>query len=140
MASKINKTISERDALIKVASLPWYWAMKSGGETSATATEVRNGGARTVEVIAGHQTISNITIERPFNPLRDLELARALKRGVGSRIDTITTQYTDANGQTIGKPVVDFGCLLVRVAWPKYDVNSNNAGMWQLEYKPQAET
>src|SRR4051812_39990039 len=122
----LNSTSSVRQHAVSVAGLEGVWAKVSGGVASVDISESYNGGATVADLTMGRVKYSNITVDRPFNPLRDRPMIRFLEANLGkSWTTTITDQDLDANDMAIGEPSVYTGCVPVSITPPEYDTEGS---------------
>lgn len=134
-----NATSSVRQHSVTVAGLEGEWAKVSGGVPSVDISESYNGGAAVADLTMGRVKYSNITVDRPFNPLRDRPMIRFVEANLGkSWTTTITDQDLDANDMTVGEPSVFTGCVPVSVTSPEYDTEKSDASRVVVEFKVQA--
>jgi len=133
-----NTTASKRQHSVSIAGLEGVWATATGGVASVDVSEAYNGGARFPDLTQGRVKYSNLTVERPFNPMRDRAMIRFLEANLGTGWSTtITDQDLDANDVAIGEPTVFTGCVPVTVTPPEYDTAASDAGMVSLEFRIQ---
>ncbi len=125
---------AQRQALVSIEGVPGLWATKSGGNMSADASDVWDGGALAPEKLPGPASAENVSVSRPFDRLRDLPRIAALRRGVGNLRATVTVQPTDENLFPIGTPTVYPAALLVTLEEPEYDASSSDAQTITLEF------
>ena len=126
--------LSQRQTLVSIKDLPGLWASKSGGNITADASPVWDGGSVTPEMMAGPASAENITTGRPFDDQRDLPLLGVLRSRVGKWRTTITVQYTNADLVPIGVPTVYPDALLVSCNEPEADASSSDSMMLELEW------
>lgn len=126
--------VSQRQRLVTVEGLPGFWATKSGGNVTADASPVWDGGSARPEMLAGPASAENVTTGRPFDEQRDLPLLPTLRSRVGRWQTTVTVQYTDANLVPIGRPTVYPEALLVACNEPDSDAASSDASVIELEW------
>lgn len=125
---------AQRQFLVKVAGIDGYFATKSGGNVSADTTKVYDGGDPTPYVLAAPAEAENITVSRPYDPLRDGDLMSRLRQRVGRATFTISVTPTDRDLVVIGRPVVYPDALLVSVNEPDADAGSGDAATFELEF------
>jgi hypothetical protein len=134
-----NTTAAARAHAVTIAGLEGQWAKASGGVPSVAVSESWNGGAAAPDLTLGRVTYSNLTTERPFNPMRDRAMIRFLESSLGTGwTTTITDQDLDANASTVGEPVVFTGCVPVTVTGPEFDTNSSDGSTVSIEWKIQS--
>lgn len=137
----VNTTSSVRQHAVAVAGLAGMWAKASGGVPSVTVSESYNGGAKVPDLTMGRVTYSNLTVDRPFNPVRDRPVIRFIEANLGGTwTTTITDQDLDANEIAIGPPVVYSGCVPVSVTSPDYDTEGSDASRVSIEFRVQSKT
>lgn len=125
---------AQRQFLIKVSEVDGYFATKAGGDTTSDATDVYDGGSLTPEKLASPPTTDDITIGRPFDPIRDRPVLRRLRPLVGRWRTTVSVQDTDANLVSLGAPTVYANALLIGVTEPEGDASSGDAAMFELAF------
>lgn len=136
----LNAPSSKAQHLVTVAAWgnegPDYWAQHAGGEVSADASEVWNGGALQADYIAGRPKTSNLTVTKPYYPGRDSDRMNVFLRSVGKLRTTIIVQDTDPDliGGVYGPPMVYPNALLVRVKPPESEAGSADADTIELEF------
>lgn len=129
-------TSSLRQHAVSVAGLEGVWAKSSGGVPSVDVSESYNGGAKIPDLTLGRKKVSNVTVDRPFNPIRDRPMIRFLETNLGGLwTTTIVDQDLDANDVAVGEPVVFTGCVPISVTSPEYDEESSDAGRVVVEFR-----
>lgn len=136
-----NATSSVRQHAVTVAGIEGPWAKVSGGVSSVDVSESYNGGAAVPDLTMGRVKVSNLTVDRPFNPMRDRTVIRFIEANLGGTWSTtITDQDLDANEQTVGEPVVFSGCVPISVTPPEYDTEKSDASRVVIEFRVQTKT
>lgn len=125
---------AQRQFLVKVAGIDGYFATKSGGDTSADASDVYDGGRLDPEKLAAPATTDDITVGRPFDPVRDRPVIRTLRPLVGRHRTSVSVQDTDADLIPIGDPTVYANALLVGLTDPEADASSGDAASFELTF------
>ena len=125
---------AQRQFLVKFSGVEGYFATKTGGDTTADASDVYDGGKLTPEKLASPPTTDDVVIGRPFDPVRDRPLIRRLRPQVGRMRATVSVQDTDADLVAIGKPTVYSNALLVGVTDPEADAGSGDAATFELTF------
>lgn len=112
-----------------------YWATKSGGGITAEATKVYDGGKLQPEVITAPPEVDDVTITRPYDPLRDQPIIQRLKREVGLFRTTITVQpaETDLSAARV-PPDVYPDAVLTGLTPPESDASSGDAATYELVF------
>ena len=112
-----------------------YWGTKSGGGITAAATKVWDGGKRTPSIITAPAEVDDVTITRPYDPLRDQPIIQRLKPLVGLWRTTITVQpaETDLTAARV-KPDVYPDAVLVGMTPPESDASSGDAATYELVF------
>lgn len=137
----LNSTSSVRQHAVNVAGLEGQWAKASGGVPSVDVSESYNGGAKIPDLTMGRVKYSNLTVDRPYNPLRDRPVIRFIEANLGGTwTTTITDQDLDANEIAVGEPVVYTGCVPVSVTGPEYDTEGSDASRVSIEFRVQTKT
>lgn len=126
---------SKRQFLVTVTGYG-YFATKAGGRVAADVARVYDGGSLRPELMSGPAQAENITVSRPYDPLRDGPMLAALRQRVGIYETDIIVQATDRSLVKIGgaSPVTYPKALLVGLDEPDYDAQSADPGMVQLEF------
>jgi len=125
---------AQRQFLVSISGIDGYFMTKSGGEVSAEATKVYEGGAKTPVIITAPADVDNITISRNYDPERDASVLSALRAKVGVETKTVTVQPTDRDLVASGKPIVYAEAVLVRIGEPEFDANSGDMATYELEF------
>lgn len=129
---------SARMFLVVVKGISGYFMTKSGGEVTADANKVYDGGRLTPDVLAGPSEVGNITVTRAFDPAKDVAILKSLRGKVGSYETSISVTPTDRNLKALGKPLTYTGCLLVGLTEPEFDASSGDATTYELEFAVSA--
>lgn len=129
-----NSRSSQRQFLVSVDGLPDYYATFSGGEVTAEASKVYDGGQARPSVLPGPAETGNLVISRPYGAERDQPLIDRLQPLVGKWVTTVTKQPTDADFTGIGTPTTYPESLLVRVTPPEADAASSDGATYELEF------
>lgn len=126
---------AQRQALVKVDGIDGYWAQKSGGEVTAEANKVFDGGSLRPDVIASPPEVGDITVTRPYDPIRDQEIINVLKTRVGNWSTTISVTPTETDlraarvrGDTYPQ------ALLIGLRLPEWDASSGDAADYELTF------
>lgn len=137
----IGSTSSVRQHSVSVAGLDGVWAKTTGGVVSVDVSESYNGGAQVPDITKGRVKVSNVTVDRPYNPVRDAPVLRFIASHIGGTWETtITDQDLDANEVAIGAPVVFTGCVPVSATGPEYNEESSDASRIVLEFRVRTKT
>jgi hypothetical protein len=89
-----------RDAIVTIAGLNLVFESMTGGGSSVVY-EVDDATGQYC-IIPGRPRAEDITLTTTLAPYRDLGWLRKMKQSLGTRVFTITRQWTDANGLPIG--------------------------------------
>lgn len=126
---------AQRQFLVTVDGISGAFASKSGGEVTSDATKVFDGGETKPDVIAAPAEVGDITVARPFDPLRDQEILNRLVQLVGQWRTTISSQPLEANMVASRvKPRVYPDALLIGVREPESDASSGDAADYELTF------
>lgn len=125
---------AQRQFLVSVSGIRGYFATKTGGEVSSEATKVWDGGSLQPDILSAPAEAENITVGRPYDPLRDAVIIANLRRVVGRSRHTVAVQPTDEDLVRIGRATVYSNALLVRVGEPEADAASGDAASYELEF------
>lgn len=125
---------AQRQFLVKVSGVDGYFATKTGGDTSADTSDVWDGGASHPEKLAGPAMTDNITVSRPFDPVRDRPVIQRLRGRVGRLRATVSVQDTDVDLVPVGKPTTYPNALLVGITDPEADAASSDASAFELTF------
>jgi hypothetical protein len=105
----------------------------SGGETTATDTKHRPGGAPFEVSYGGAASRGNVTVARVFNAVKgDTTLLKRLDAVAGRARASVSRQPLDGDLIPFGEPVVTGGTL-IRVTGPAADSNASGTAMLELE-------
>jgi hypothetical protein len=105
----------------------------SGGETTATDTKHRPGGAPFEVSYGGPATRGNVTVSRVFNAVKgDASLLKRLDAVAGRGKASVSRQPLDGDGIVFGETIV-VGGTLIRVTGPAADSNASGTAMLELE-------
>lgn len=112
-----------------------YWGSKSGGGITAEATKVFDGGKLQPEVITAPAEVDDVTISRPYDPLRDQPIMHRLKKQVGVWRTTITVQpaETDLSASRV-PPDVYPDAVLVGLTPSDVDASSGDPATYELVF------
>ena len=134
-------TSSVRQHAVSVANVVGQWAKTTGGVPSVDVSESWNGGAKVADLTMGRKKFSNLTLERPFDPIRDRPVIRFLEANLGGLwTTTVTDQDLDANEQSVGAPIVYSGCVPISVTSPEYDTEKSDGSAVVVEFRVQSKT
>jgi hypothetical protein len=136
-----NATSAVRQHAVSVTGVEGAWAKVSGGVASVDASESYNGGAAVPDLTMGRKKVSNLTVDRPFNPVRDRPVIRFIESQLGSTWSTtVTDQDLAANEMAIGTPTVYTGCVPISVTGPEFDTEKSDASRVVVEFRVQTKT
>lgn len=112
-----------------------YWGTKSGGGITAEATKVFDGGKLQPEVITAPPEVDDVTITRPYDPLRDQPIIQRLKRMVGQWRTTITVQPAESD-LTAARvdPDVYPDAVLIGLTPSEVDASSGDPASYELVF------
>ena len=135
-AITMNSPASQGQVLVSIDAWgPGYWAEMSGGEVSADAKEVWDGGAEQPLYISGKAKTSNLVIKKPYKPGQDKSRIEEFARKTGKLRATITVQDTDPEfGVVFGKPRVYANALLQKVTMPVLKAGSSDENVIETEW------
>lgn len=125
---------AQRQFLVKVGTLPGYFATKSGGNVTADVNKVYDGGSLTPDLVTAPAVADNITVSRPYDVTRDPDLLATLRAQVGSYTATLTVQPTDRDLAPVGRAAVYPNAVLVAVNEPDIDASSGTAATYELDF------
>lgn len=132
--------IAQRQFLTKIAGVDGFWATFSGGEVSVEHTRQFDGGAKVPDLLTGNPQISDVTVSRGYDPVRDAPIRSQLMRGLAegrSFRTTITRTPTDEDFSPIGAPEV-YEVQLKSVTPSDADANSADAARLQLVFSTRS--
>jgi hypothetical protein len=120
--------------LVKVDGIDGYFQTKTGGDVQSQTTRVYDGGSKQSDVIAAPPEVANVAVSRTFDPARDAQVIRDMRRLVGSWVTTVSVTPTDADFVAVDQPVVYPASILVGVK--EYEVNSSSGdpATYELEF------
>lgn len=125
---------AQRQFIVTVSGIAGTFASKQGGNISAEASKVYDGGSLTPDVLAGPAEVENITVTRAYEYSRDAALLAKLRPKVGTLLTTITVTPTDANLVTLGSPTIYPDALLIGLTEPETDASSGESSPYSLEF------
>lgn len=125
---------SARMFLVGVKGIKGNFMTKTGGEITADANKVYDGGKLTPEVLAGPAEIGNITVTRAYDAKIDQAIINTMRKNVGIWETSISVTPTDRTLKTVGKATTYSRCLLVGLTEPEYDASSGDAVTYELEF------
>jgi hypothetical protein len=126
---------AQRQFLVTVDGIATPFAQKSGGEVTADATKVWDGGSTKPDVIAAPAEVGDLTLTRPYDPLRDQEVLNHLIGVVGQWRTTISIQPAESNLVAARvKARVYPEALLIGVREPEVDASSGDAADYELTF------
>lgn len=125
---------SQRQFLVRVDSIPGFFATKSGGNVAADTTKAYDGGNPIPDLISAPPSAENVTVSRTYDPDRDDAIIRALLPMVGVMRTTVSVTPTNADLVAIAPPRVYSDALLVGVTDPDVDASSGDAAVFELEF------
>jgi len=131
--SKVGKA-AQRQFLVKVSGIEGYFATKSGGDTTADAVDVWDGGSLTPEKLSSPAVTSDVVVSRPYDNTRDGPIIRFMRVLVGRARSTITVQDTDADLIARGTPVTYANALLIGITVPEFDAASGDAATFEMTW------
>lgn len=124
---------AQRQFLVTVGDLGLF-ATKGGGNVAAEVTKVYDGGRLKPELITAPAEAENITVSRPFDPVRDAPVLARLRQLVGTYTATLVVQQTDRFLAKVGTPVTYPNAVLVGMTEPEFDASSGDAATIELEF------
>lgn len=124
---------AQRQFLVSVAGVDGLFARKEGGEVSGDTSKVWDGGALTPEVVAAPAEADNVTVGRPFDPVRDWPVLKRLRPLVNRWRTSVSVIPTDADLIPVGEPLT-YVALLTRVADAEVDASSGDPAELELEF------
>lgn len=126
--------LSARQFIVNVQGLTGTWMTKTGGDISADVAKAWDGGSRTPDLLTGPAGTDNITISRVYDPIRDADIVKFVKKNVGRFRPTITVTPVDEDGVAVGDPDVYSPTVLVRYKAPDVDASSGDPAPFELEF------
>lgn len=127
---------SQRQFLWTINGISSPFAQKTGGEVTADATKVWDGGATKAEVIAAPPEVGDLTLTRPYDPERDQPVLDRLIPLVGQWRTTISGQPLGSDMRVARgvKPRVYPEALLIGVREPESDAESGDKADYELTF------
>jgi hypothetical protein len=125
---------AQRQFLIKVQGVDGLFATKTGGQVTSAVTKAWNGGSLRPERLTSPPEADDLTVGRPYDPVRDSTIARQLRPLIGAWTTTVTVQPTDQNLAPTGQPTVYSDALLSSVHEPDADAASGTEARFELVF------
>lgn len=125
---------SQRHFLVKVAGIDGYFTTKSGGESTASASKVFDGGKDTPEVVTGPAEVGDVTCGKNYDPLIDGPILAMLRGQVGEYMTTVSVTPTDRNLVPVARPTVYSNAILTGVTEPDADAASSDSAGYELTF------
>lgn len=127
---------AQRQFLWTVNGIANTFAQKTGGEVTADATKVWDGGATKAEVIAAPPEVGDLTLTRPYDPERDQPILDRLIGLVGQWRTTVSGQPLGSDMRVARgvKPRVYPEALLIGVREPEHDAESGDKADYELTF------
>lgn len=114
------------------------WDKMSGGAVESEEVKYRPGGMGKQRSLGGPKSVTNITLTRLEDPVRDANELPWLMQVAGDADCVVTKQKLDKSGIAIGRPMVYTGKLL-NVTPPDHDSESSDPAMIELEISTDGE-
>lgn len=111
--------------LIKISGVTGFWASKTGGEKSVNITEVYDGGAKIPDIISSRPTFADMTITRPYKPLRDGPVLADLDKKIRHPF-LVDVQATDVDQIPIPGTKRRYLCVLRQVGDPAVNAGQDS--------------
>lgn len=108
------------------------WDTFSGGAVESEETKYRPGGMAPQVSLGGATTVTNITIARLYEALRDHGNVHRLMQLAGKATAVVKKQPLDVDGNPFGRPLTYTGKLM-NVTPPDHDSESSDAARIELE-------
>lgn len=124
---------AQRQFLVKVTGIAGFFANKSGGEVTADASRVYDGGSLNPEVMTSPAQTGDITVSRPFDRARDYPVQRQLQSKVGTWRTTVHVTPTDEMLVATDEPTV-YTAVLTGVTPPETDAASGDPAVLELTF------
>jgi hypothetical protein len=139
-----NNFISEHDSVIYFTQFPGvFFTDLSGGEDRRDVGLAHTGvNGEPPEPIDGPSEVGQVTVMKPYDPVRDAPLdawAAAYRRGIKLRI-TCVKQPTTSEGVPFGKPDTYLKCSLVSYKRPNVRKGSSETAMLEIVLQPSTLT
>lgn len=135
-----NNFRSQNQYLCWFAEFPQIkFTSKSGGDRSSDTTQQHPGGGGPPENIDGPVEISEVTVSKPAEPLKDaplLQWARAWQNGIEQKL-TLIVQPVTSEGVPEGEPDRYLGCSLSTESKPELSKGSSDTAMYELTVQPE---
>jgi hypothetical protein len=126
---------AQRQFLVTVDGITTPFAQKSGGEVTSDATKVWDGGSTVPDVIAAPSEVGDLTLTRPYDPLRDQDVLNRLLSLVGQWRTTVSIQPAESDLRASRvKARVYPNALLIGVREPEVDASSGDAADYELTF------
>jgi hypothetical protein len=124
---------AERQFLVMVSGIAGAWARRTGGESQVAKSSSYDGGNPNPEVLTGNRDYTDLVVTRPYNPARDADVERQMRRVVGSFRTTVSETPLDGDLIVIGQPKVWHGVLL-KVMGPELNAESATNARLELTF------
>ena len=112
----------------------YYFVQKSGGDTSAEVTKIKDGGNVNAEILMQESSTSDIVLTGLYRPVDHDGILRLLRAAVGTKTATVKRIDCDANKVPVSVVEQWGGCLLTSVKMPEHDSNSSTEARFELSF------
>lgn len=130
-----NKS-SARMFLVKVTGIDGYFQTKTGGDITAEASKIYDGGSNTPDVMSAPRDIAEVVVARAYDRFRDKDLIKRLRTLVGEWYTDVSVTDTDPKLVAYGEPVTYTGALLTGLKEIEVDANSGEPTSFELTFTP----
>lgn len=105
---------------------------KTGGEVDSEESKFKPGGMGDQVSLGGSKSVSNLTIGRMYDLVRDTPHRGKLLNAVGKFDFTVSVQHLDLDKNPVGAPEIYKG-KVKQFSLPDHDSESTDAAMFEVE-------
>ena len=132
-----RQLVAQRQIHATINGIDGTFSQVSGGEVSANAEKIYDGGSATPILMSGSRDVGNITVVRAFDLDRDPEILEILRDSIGSALYDVNVHLTDPDMNVLSTRTY-VGCLLIGMNEPEGDAASGAPASMSLVFSVSA--
>lgn len=137
----LNNFFPEHNYVCYFSAFPQIkFTSKTGGELQREVGQQHSGGMEPPENIKGPQTVGQVTLTKPYDPILDATFEALVTRALNGVVDVdqdLICQPVDSRGIPNGKADTYKDCTFVSLRKPDVNKGSSEAAMLELIVQPR---
>jgi hypothetical protein len=137
--------VSKRDYLVKIGEIASQWNSASGGEETVETSTYDDPFDNDKRTVTGANSVSELTLSRPYDPDLDSEVVRTLRdyKEARRRFTVVVQPARLQDGKLVarsGNKITYLLCIITSLSYGEADRASADVDMIKVTIKPTTKT